>query len=219
MAISVTLAEDDLFVREGLASFLDNAPGIDVCDVCVDLDTLLDAVERRPPDVVLTDIRMPPTLVDEGIQAAQRLRATHPDVGVIVLSQYDDPAYALALLADGSDRRGYLLKQRVSEPGELMAAIEAVAGGGSVIDPAVVDALVARQAPTSPLRFLTDRELEVVSHMAQGKDNAAIADSLYISQRAVEKHNNSIFAKLGLTEADRVDKRVQAVLMFLDRGG
>ena len=219
MAISVTLAEDDLFVREGLASFLDNAPGIDVCDVCVDLDTLLDAVERRPPDVVLTDIRMPPTLVDEGIQAAQRLRDTHPGVGVIVLSQYDDPAYALALLADGSDRRGYLLKQRVSEPGELMAAIEAVAGGGSVIDPAVVDALVARQAPTSPLRFLTDRELEVVSHMAQGKDNAAIADSLYISQRAVEKHNNSIFAKLGLTEADRVDKRVQAVLMFLDRGG
>jgi DNA-binding NarL/FixJ family response regulator len=217
MAISVTLADDDLFVREGLVALLDDAPGIDVRDVCVDLDDLLVSVEANPPDVVLTDIRMPPTLGDEGIQAARRLRDTHPDVGVIVLSQYDDPAYALALLADGSERRGYLLKQRVSEPGELMAAIEAVAGGGSVIDPAVVDALVARQAPTSPLRFLTDRELEVVSHMAQGKDNAAIADSLYISQRAVEKHNNSIFAKLGLTVAERVDKRVQAVLLFLDR--
>lgn len=217
MAISVTLAEDDLFVREGLASFLDADPGVEVRDVCADLGTLLASVERNPPDVVLTDIRMPPAFGDEGIQAAQSLRSTHPDVAVIVLSQYDDPAYALALLAEGSERRGYMLKQRVSEPGELMAAIETVASGGSVIDPAVVDALVARQAPSSPLRFLTDRELEVLSQMAQGKDNAAIADSLYVSQRAVEKHNNSIFAKLGLTDAERVDKRVQAVLLFLDR--
>lgn len=219
MAISVILAEDDLLVREGLAALLSVQPGIELLAACADLDELLTAIERTPPDVVLTDIRMPPGFADEGIQAAARLRSKHPEVAVIVLSQYDDPAYALALLGAGSERRGYLLKDRVSEPGHLVAAIEAVAAGGSVVDPRVVEALVARTDPSSPMRFLTERELEVLSHMAQGKDNAAIADSLYISQRAVEKHNNSIFAKLGLTEAARVDKRVRAVLLFLDRSG
>lgn len=219
MTITVTLAEDDLLVREGLVALLSMQPAIELIEACTDLDSLLTSVDSAPPDVVLTDIRMPPTLTDEGIRAASRLRTSHPGVAVIVLSQYDDPAYALTLLGEGSERRGYLLKDRVSESEHLVAAIEAVAEGGSVIDPRVVDALVARQAPDSPLKFLTERELQVVSHMAQGKDNAAIAESLFISQRAVEKHNNSIFAKLGLTEAERVDKRVQAVLLFLDRSG
>lgn len=216
MTLSVTIAEDDLLVREGVAALISAEPGLSLLDACDDLDSLLASVTRSKPDVVLTDIRMPPTQSDEGIRAALEIRRDNPEVGVIVLSQYDTPAYALALLKGGSEGLGYLLKERVSDPAVLVSAIESVSTGGSVIDTRVVESLVARQSAGSPLRFLTERELDVLGNMAQGKDNSAIADTLYISTRAVEKHNNSIFAKLGLTDATGVDKRVRAVLEFLD---
>lgn len=216
MTLTVTVAEDDLLVREGVAALISAEPGLSLVDTCNDLDSLLTSVARTPPDVVLTDIRMPPTQSNEGIRAARAIRSDFPQVGVIVLSQYDSPAYALALLESGSERLGYMLKERVIDPLTLVAAVETVASGGSVIDPQVVESLVIRQSAKSPLRFLTSRELEVLSNMAQGKDNTAIGESLYISTRAVEKHNNSIFAKLGLTDAIGVDKRVRAVLHFLN---
>lgn len=216
MTLTVTVAEDDLLVREGIAALISAEPGLSLLGACADLDSLLASVSADQPDVVLTDIRMPPTQTDEGIRAARSIRSDYPEVGVIVLSQYDSPAYALTLLEAGSERLGYLLKERVSDLPTLVAAIQTVANGGSVIDPQVVESLVIRQSARSPLRFLTDREIEVLSHMAQGKDNTAIGNSLYISTRAVEKHNNAIFAKLGLTEAEGVDKRVRAVLHFLD---
>ena len=199
-----------------MAALISAEPELTLIEACADFDSLLASVSAIQPDVVLTDIRMPPTLTDEGIRAARSIRSDYPEVGVIVLSQYDTPAYALTLLEGGSERLGYLLKKRVADIATLVAAIETVAGGGSIIDPQVVESLVVRQSAQSPLKFLTDRELEVLSHMAQGKDNTAIGESLYISTRAVEKHNNSIFAKLGLTEAGGVDKRVRAVLHFLD---
>lgn len=216
MTLAVTVAEDDLLVREGVAALISAEPGLELAGMCHDLESLLTSVASNEPDVVLTDIRMPPTQSDEGIRAALEIRRDFPHVGVIVLSQYDSPAYALALLEAGSERLGYLLKERVSDNSTLVGAIETVASGGSVIDPQVVEALVIRQSAKSPLRFLTSRELEVLSNMAQGKNNSAIAESLYISTRAVEKHNNSIFAKLGLTDEGGVDKRVRAVLYLLD---
>lgn len=219
MSLRVTIAEDDLLVRVGLAALLETQTPVELVDTCQDLDSLLGSVDADTPDVVLTDIRMPPDQTDEGIRAALQLRATHPDLGVIVLSQYDSPAYALALFESGSSGRGYLLKERVTEPERLTSAIETVAAGGSVVDPRIVESLVARRSSHSQLRFLTSREIEVLSNMAQGKDNTAIADTLFISTRAVEKHNNSIFAKLGLTESAGVDKRVRAVLHFLDDQG
>ncbi len=169
------------------------------------------------PDVVLTDIRMPPTSSDEGIRLAGELRETHPQIGVVVLSQFSDPIYALALLERGSDRRAYLLKERVHNRAELMAAIRAVAEGGSMIDPKIVEALVAARsrAERSPLNELTAREREVLAEIAQGKSNTAIAEALFLTKRAVEKHINSIFLKLGLADAEDVSKRVKAALMFL----
>jgi DNA-binding NarL/FixJ family response regulator len=166
---------------------------------------------------VLTDIRMPPSHTDEGIRLAGELRDSHPQTGVVVLSQYADPVYALALFDRGSDRRAYLLKERVHNRAELMAAIEAVAGNGSMIDPKIVESLVTARsrAERSPLNELTAREREVLSEIAQGKSNMAIADSLFLTKRAVEKHINSIFLKLGLAEAEDVSKRVTATLMFL----
>jgi DNA-binding NarL/FixJ family response regulator len=217
MAIRVAVGEDSLIVREGLQQLLASSPGLDVVAACDDLDSLLEAVERERPDVVLTDIRMPPRVSDEGIQVAARLRETHPDIGVVVLSQYSDPAYVLHLLESGSDGRGYLLKERVHNRGELVAAIDAVAQGGSVIDPKIVEVLVGAKARAahSALSQLTRREHEVLAEIAEGKSNTAIADSLVLTKRAVEKHINSIFMKLGLAASDDVSKRVKATLLFL----
>jgi DNA-binding NarL/FixJ family response regulator len=217
MAVRVVLAEDNYLVREGVKTLVETEDDLEVVGVCEDYDTLIATVEAQSPDVVVTDIRMPPTGTDEGIRAAEVLRSTHPDMGVVVLSQYSEPAYALAFLDGGSKGRAYLLKERVSDIGQLAAAIREVAGGGSVIDPEVVDALVsARAKPAdSPLHRLTARESEILSEMAQGKNNAAVAASLVLSERAVEKHINSIFSKLALSQEPDVHRRVKAVLLFL----
>jgi DNA-binding NarL/FixJ family response regulator len=218
VAVRVAIADDSLLVREGLRELLAGEAGIEVVASCADLPSLLDAIDENPPDVVVTDIRMPPTQRDEGIRAAIQLRDTHPHIGVVVLSQYDEPSYVLALLEGGSARRGYLLKERVHDRAQLVSAIESVAEGGSFIDPKIVEVLVAANARAgrSPLSELTPREQEVLAELAQGKSNAAIADSLFLTRRAVEKHINSIFFKLNLSEAEDVSKRVKAALMFLD---
>ena len=215
--IRLALADDNLLVREGLEHILALEPEIDVVASSGDLPAALEAVEATSPDVLLTDIRMPPSQSDEGIQIATLLRRSHPEVGVIVLSQYAEPSYALALLEHGSQRRGYLLKERVHDRAHLVTAIETVATGGSVIDPAIVDILVAAQsrAAVSPLADLTPREVEVLGEIAQGKSNSAIGDSLVLTKRAVEKHINSIFLKLGLSDAEDVSRRVKAALLFL----
>jgi DNA-binding NarL/FixJ family response regulator len=217
VAVRVAIADDSLLVREGLRELLAGEAGIEIVASCADLPSLLDAIDENPPDVVVTDIRMPPTQSDEGIRAAIQLRDTHPHIGVVVLSQYDEPSYALALLEGGSARRGYLLKGRVHDRAQLVSAIESVAEGGSFIDPKIVEVLVAANARAgrSRLSELTPREQEVLAELAQGKSNAAIADSLFLTKRAVEKHINSIFFKLNLSEADDVSKRVKAALMFL----
>jgi DNA-binding NarL/FixJ family response regulator len=217
MVVRIVLAEDNYLVREGVRTLVETEPDLEVVGVCEDYDTLLAAVEAQGPDVVVTDIRMPPTGTDEGIRAAEVLRQNHPEIGVVVLSQYSEPAYALAFLDGGSKGRAYLLKERVSDIGQLAAAIRDVAGGGSVIDPQVVDALVsARAKPAdSPLHRLTAREGEILSEMAQGKNNAAVAAALVLSERAVEKHINSIFSKLALSQEPDVHRRVKAVLLFL----
>jgi DNA-binding NarL/FixJ family response regulator len=215
--IRIVLAEDDYLVREGLRRLLETQDDIELGSVCGDLDTLLDTVEAERPDVVLTDIRMPPGNTDEGIQAATRLRETNPEVGVVVLSQYVIPSYVLALLEGGSERRAYLLKERVKDLEQLVAAIRAVADGGSVFDPKVVEALVAENARSeeSPLNELTPRERDVLREMAEGKNNAAIAESLVLTERSVEKVIHSIFLKLGLTWETAVHKRVKAVILYL----
>jgi DNA-binding NarL/FixJ family response regulator len=217
MAIRIALGEDSLIVREGVRQLLAIDPAVEIVAAVSDADTLRDACDRLQPDVVLTDIRMPPTSTDEGIRLAAELRDTHPQIGVVVLSQYADPLYALDLLDRGSDRRAYLLKERVHNRAELMAAIRAVADGGSMIDPKIVESLVAARsrAERSPLNDLTAREREVLSEIAQGKSNTAIAEALFLTKRAVEKHINSIFLKLGLADAEDVSKRVKAALMFL----
>lgn len=217
MAIRVVVAEDSLILREGVQQLLADSPSVEVVAAYGDLDALLAAVEEDRPDVVLTDIRMPPSNTDEGIRLAARLRQTFPSTGVVVLSQYAEPPYVLALLEHGSDRRGYLLKERIHERGQLVSAIDAVARGGSVIDPKIVELLVDSKArlEQSPLAELTPREREVLAEMAEGKSNAAIAESLVLTKRAVEKHVNAIFMKLGLAGSENVSKRVKATLMFL----
>jgi DNA-binding NarL/FixJ family response regulator len=219
--IRVVLADDSLLVREGLEQVLRAQPGIDVAAACEDLPSLLDAVEAERPDVVLTDIRMPPSRTDEGIQAASTLRRSHPSVGVVVLSQYAEPSYALALLESGTDRRGYLLKERVRDGAQLRSAVATVAEGGSVIDPKVVELLVTTRARAddSPLAELTPREREVLALIAEGRSNAAIGDALVLTKRSVEKHINAIFLKLGLSDAESVSKRVKATLVFLAEQG
>jgi DNA-binding NarL/FixJ family response regulator len=216
----VILAEDSFIVREGLREILALQPGVDVVAACGDLDGLLGAVRDQDPDVVVTDIRMPPSNTDEGIRAAATLRETHPHVGVVVLSQYSHPGYVLALFESGSDGRAYLLKERVHDLGQLMSAIEAVAGGGSVIDPKVVEVLVAARArgDGSALAELTQAERKVLAEIAQGKSNVAIAESLQLSKRAVEKHTHSIFTKVGLASSSEVSKRVKAALLYLAEG-
>jgi DNA-binding NarL/FixJ family response regulator len=217
VAIRVVLAEDSYITREGIEQMLKTATGIEVVAACGDMDSLLGAIEAERPNVVVTDIRMPPTKTDEGIRVAGLLRDSHPEIGIVVLSQHDDPSYALALLESGSEGRAYLLKERVSNRAQLVAAVEEVARGGSVIDSKIVESLVAAKgrSDSSPLAELTVREREVLAEIAQGKSNAAIADSLVLTKRAVEKHINAIFMKLGLAEADDVSKRVKAALMFL----
>ena len=217
MPIRIVLGEDSLIVREGLHQLLARDPAVEIVAAVADLLSIRKACEEHDPDVVLTDIRMPPTHTDEGIRLAAELRETHPRTGVVILSQFSDPLYALALLDHGSDGRAYLLKERVHNRAELMAAIRAVAEGGSMIDPKVVESLVVARgrAQSSPLNELTSRELQVLGEIAQGKSNTAIADTLYLTKRAVEKHINAIFWKLGLADASDVSKRVKAALMFL----
>ena len=220
VAIRVVLADDNLLIREGLERVLAAQAGIEVVATCSDLPSLQAAIDRDQPDVVLTDIRMPPSNLDEGIQVATRLRDTDPSVGVVVLSQYTEPSYALALL-DGSAGRGYLLKERVHDGAQLRSAIETVAAGGSVIDPKVVKLLVSSSSRSrhSRLDELTPREREVLAEIAQGKSNSAIGESLVLTKRSVEKHINSIFLKLGLSDAEDVSKRVTAALLFLAEDG
>jgi DNA-binding NarL/FixJ family response regulator len=219
--IRVVVAEDSFLMREGIAKLLDGCEDVEVIAFREDLPGLLEAVEQSPPDVVLTDIRMPPTSTDEGIRAAATLRVQHPEVGVVVLSQYAEPAYVLALLEGGSEGRAYLLKERLSDAAQLIGAVREVARGGSVVDPKVVEVLVAaRSRGPSPLERLTPRESEVLAEIAQGKNNATVARALGLSERAVEKHINSMFWKLGLSEEHEVHRRVKAVLLYLsDHGG
>jgi DNA-binding NarL/FixJ family response regulator len=217
VAIRVVVAEDSLIVREGLVQLLAGSPSVDVVAAYGDIDAVLAAVDRDRPDVVLTDIRMPPSNSDEGIRLADRLREQRPATGVVVLSHYAEPPYVLALLERGSDRRGYLLKERIHDRGQLVSAIDTVAQGGSVIDPKIVELLVEGKgrAERSPLAELTPRERDVLAEMAEGKSNAAIAESLVLTKRAGEKHINAIFMKLGLADSEDVSKRVKATLMFL----
>jgi DNA-binding NarL/FixJ family response regulator len=217
VAIRVVLADDHYLVREGVRRLLETEPEIEVAAVCDDLDSLLAAVDSQGADVVVTDIRMPPHGLDEGIQAAERLRETHPDVGVVVLSQYAEPRYALALLEAGTAGRAYLLKERVDDLTQLVAAIRAVSEGGSVIDPKVVEGLVAEKgrAESSPLNELTPREHDVLREMAEGKNNAAIAEALFLTERSVENVIHSIFVKLGIGWEPSIHKRVKAVILYL----
>jgi DNA-binding NarL/FixJ family response regulator len=215
--LNVVVAEDSLLVREGLESLIDRHDGLTLMASVPDLPALERLLADRVPDVLVTDVRMPPSFTDEGIAIAVALRKTHPEVGVVILSQYAEPAYANALLAEGSAGRAYLLKERVSEPNQLADAIRKVAEGGSVIDPHVVEVLVAGSArgAESPLAALTPRELEVLDQVAQGKSNAAVAAALYLTERAVEKHINALFSKLGLHPMPDVNRRVAAVLLHL----
>lgn len=217
----IVVADDNLLIREGVRALLEGAPGIELVGICHDRDSLLASIETDRPDVVLTDVRMPPSQRDEGIVIANELRHTHPEMGVIVLSQYEAPGYVVALLAAGSARRGYLLKDRLSDRAQLIKAIEEVAAGGSVIDPKVVEALVAAQRgkDRSLLDVLTPRESEILAEVAAGKSNTAIAATLVITKRAVEHHVSSIFAKLELPDESEVSRRVTVALMFLAEGG
>ena len=210
------IAEDSVLLREGLVRLLTEA-GIEIVGQAGDADDLLRKTRAHKPDVVVTDIRMPPTNSDEGIQIAARLRDSHPDVGVVVLSNYSDPSYAIALMESGSAGRAYLLKERVHHRAQLVSAIESVASGGSVMDPKIVEPLVAARSRSerSPLSELTPREREVLAQIAQGKSNGAIAEELVLTKRAVEKHINSIFLKLNLAAVEEVSKRVKATLVFL----
>ena len=213
----VLIADDSVLVREGLRQLLAGAPELDVVAMCEDSYSLLEAIERETPDVVITDIRMPPFREREGIRVAAQLRETHPQIGVVILSQYGDPSLALELFESGSEGRGYLLKERVGNRRELVDAVQAVAEGRSVVDPKIIDGLIAERAraAASPFDELTAREREVLSEVATGKSNAAIATSLFLTKRAVEKHINSIFMKLNLRESADTSRRVQATLIYL----
>jgi DNA-binding NarL/FixJ family response regulator len=217
--IRVVLADDSYLVREAITHVLDTEPGFALVATCEDGDSLLAAVEDERPDVVLTDIRMPPSGDDEGIRVANRLRELHPEVGVVVVSQYANPRYGVALFEGGSERRAYLLKERLHERAQLMGALNTVAEGGSVVDSKVVEALIAAQVrdERSPLAELTRRELEILGEIAQGRSNRAIAEQLVLSKRAVEKHINAIFLKLGLTHDEDVSRRVKAALIYLSQ--
>ncbi|MUN36745.1 response regulator transcription factor [Actinomadura litoris] len=221
MALRVVLADDSYLVREGVAALLARAGGVEVAATADDLPDLLAAVAEHRPDAVLTDIRMPPTGTDEGIRAARTIRRDHPDVGVVVLSQFAEPDLAYDLLGESAEGLGYLLKSRIGDVEQIVRALEDTARGGSALDPEIVAALLAgrRRAPGSPLGALSPREREVLALMAEGKNNARIAADLTVSVRAVEKHINAVFGKLGITEEPVVHRRVKAVLQFLDDEG
>lgn len=219
--LRVVMAEDHYLVREGVRRALQAAEDIALVAAVGTAQELLEVTDREQPDVVVTDIRMPPGHSTEGLEAARQIRDEHPAVGVVVLSQHNDPDYAMTLFRDGTQGLAYLLKQRIGQPSELVRAVREVAAGGSVVDPEVVTALVARQSRDggSPLKELTDRELDVLEQMAEGKTNRAIADHLHLSQSSVEKYSSSLFAKLGLANEPEVHRRVSAVLAFLEAGG
>ena len=219
--LRVVIVDDEYLVREGARSVLSGVGGIEVVGTAGDPDELMAVVDETRPDVVLLDIKMPPTHRAEGIEAARQLRAEYPDIGIVILSQYADPEYALELLRDGSRGLAYLLKERLGRPAQLVEALHAVAEGGSTLDPKVVDSLMEaqRRRSRSKIHGLTDREYEVLALMASGRTNAGIATRLYLSQRAVEKHSHAIFRKLGLGEDLDVNQRVSAVLFFLEKAG
>lgn len=214
--ISVVVADDCLLVRDSVCRALSMDPNVAVVGVAVDYDSTVELLDRHEPALLVTDVRMPPTSTDEGIRLAHWLRSAHPETGVIVLSQYAQPEYALGLLDRGSTARGYLLKERIANFDQLGDAVRQVAAGGTVLDPLVVEALLAQPDSAQSLDRLTPRESEVLAELAVGGSNRAVAQRLVVTQRAVEKHINSIFAKLGLTGDDSVDRRVKAVLMFLN---
>ncbi len=220
MVLRVVFAEDNYLVRQGTAALLRELDEVELVDVVEEPGALLASVRKHQPDAVLTDIQMPPTFTNEGIDAARRIRADHPATGVVVLSQYVEADYAFELLKDGVAGLGYLLKERVTEIESLLRALDEVARGGSALDPKVVEGLLThRSAGSSPLLGLSEREREVLQQMATGLSNAGIAKTLYMSERAVEKNITSVFQKLGLTEEGEVNRRVSAVLAFLEAGG
>ena len=214
----VVLAEDSVLLRDGIVRLLQSA-GFEVAAACPDAETFLTAVEEHDPDLVVVDVRMPPTFTSEGIVAALRVRETHPETAVMVLSQYVEEQYATELVASRSKGVGYLLKDRVADTSEFIAALRDVAGGGTVLDPEVVTQLLTRARHADPLAARTPREREVLDLMAQGRTNSAIAQELYVSHGAVEKHVTSIFTKLDLPPADGDHRRVLAVLRWLDQEG
>jgi DNA-binding NarL/FixJ family response regulator len=218
VALRVVFADDNYLVREGVAGLLGEVDSIDLVETVADPEALQRAVALNRPDAVLTDIRMPPTFTTEGIEAAKRIRADFPGTGVVVLSQYVEDDYAFDLLAAGTEGVGYLLKERVSDVDELVRALQEVARGGSALDPKVVEGLLARKTRESgsALASLTERELEVLRELATGRSNVATAKALYMSERAVEKHVGSVFQKLGLGNEAEVNRRVKAVLAYLD---
>ena len=219
MAIRVILAEDNYLAREGIVRVLESIEDLDLVAAYGDLDAVRAGVERDRPDVVVTDIRMPPNHTDEGIRLADELRTTRPEIGVVVLSQHESPLYALALFDRGAERRAYLLKERVRDQSELGRAVREVASGGSVVDPRIVEGLLSAHTRThTPLEELTPRELEILALIAEGRSNTAIADTLVVTKRAVERHINAIFRKLELEESEDVSRRVTAALLYLTRG-
>ena len=217
MTIRVVLGEDSFLAREGITRALEGVEEIEIVAVCEDVDSLREAVLESGPDIVLTDIRMPPTNTDEGIRLAGELRSTHPDVGVVVLSQHAEPLYAMALFEEGSSRRAYLLKERVTDRSELTRVLKEVAKGRSAVDPKIVEGLLnlQRRRENSQLELLTPRELEILALIAEGRSNGAIAESLVITKRAVERHINAIFTKLDLGPSDDISRRVKATLLYL----
>lgn len=218
MALRVVFADDNFLLREGTTALLAEVDEIDLVGVVGDPQSLLKAVTELSPDAVLTDIRMPPTFTSEGIDAAKQIRATHPTVGVVVLSQYAEDDLAFDLLSDGVAGLGYLLKERISQVDELVRALQEVCRGGSALDPKIVEGLMSRRSheATSPLHGLTERERDVLAEMAAGRNNASIAKTLFLSDRAVEKHIGVVFQKLGLIDEGEVNRRVMAVLAFLE---
>ena len=218
--IRVVLGDDSFLAREGIARVLDAIEDVDLVAACGDLEELRSAVERVSPDVVVTDIRMPPTNTDEGIRFSSELRTSHPEVGVVVLSQHAEPAYAMSLFEDGSSQRAYLLKERVRDEDELARALREVVAGRSLVDSRIVDKLVSARLRHDPgVEKLTAREREILALIAEGRSNASIADLLDITKRAVERHINGIFLKLDLGEASDVNRRVKAALLYLTGDG
>ncbi len=215
--LRVVLAEDNLLVRQGLISVLATVDSIELVATVASLPELECAVEKHAPDVVVTDIRMPPDHTDEGVRAADAFRLSHPKMGVVVISQFAEPEYVLGVLGEGSRGRGYVVKDRVDDRAHLVRAIEAVAAGGSFIDDEVIDVLITSRSRdlNSPIESLSPREREVLAEIAAGRSNRAIAEQLAVSRHTVEKHTNAIFTKFGLGEDDEVNRRVTAVLLFL----